>query len=105
MTDIEKVQLLIADTSATQFTIAQIQAFLDLNGGSVRFAAASALEAWIVEIARNPSTESIGDYSYGKTALYLMNEQIKRLRADEIETPVIDWAEPDLMGVDEEEDI
>jgi len=66
MTDINKVRLLIADTGSLQYTDAQIQAFLDMAGGSVFFAAALALEAWAATVTGSASSERIGDYSYTK---------------------------------------
>ncbi len=49
MTDIDTVRLLIADTSTDPtkqlLTDDQVQAFLDLEGGAVKLAAATALDA------------------------------------------------------------
>ena len=101
MSDITDVQLLIGDVSATQFTTAQIQAFLDLEGGVIKLGAAVALDAWLAVLTRQVTNEKIGDYGYGKTALYLMANLAKKLRDDVAETPAFDWAEMDLMGVKE----
>lgn len=44
-TDLGKVRLLINDTGSSQvFSDAEVQAFLDLEGGSVKLAAAQALD-------------------------------------------------------------
>lgn len=48
MSDIDTIRLIIADTGEGEDQLlsdAQLQSFLDLSGGSVRLAAASALEA------------------------------------------------------------
>ena len=101
MTDIQYVRLLIGDTGSIQFTDAQIQAFLDMNGGVVKLAAASALEAWMAILIRQPTNETIGDYGYGKTALYLMANLAKQLRDEVAATPAFAYAEMDLLDSEE----
>ena len=101
MTDIAKVQLLIADTGASQFPDADIQKLLNLGGGVIKLGAAAGLDAWLAVLTRQVTNEKIGDYGYGKTALYLMANLAKKLRDDVAETPAFDWAEMDLMGVEE----
>ena len=103
MTDIEKVRLKIGTVISATYSDAQIQAFLDMEG-SVNLAAAAAIEAWAVSAITGMESEKIGDYSYTKKAIdnaLLLAASLKKLEA---ETPSITWAEPDLMGVDEEED-
>jgi len=101
MTDIEKVQLLIADTSATQFTVAQIQAFLDMADDSILVAAALALESWAASLSDNATKETIGDYSYTKKAAETKLALANKYREDDANTPYLTWAEMDLTGEDD----
>ena len=100
MTDIQKVQLLIGDVAGAQFTVAQIQAFLDMAGGSVNIAAALALEAWAATLTDNAVSEKIGDYAYSKKAADNKLALAERYRKAEAETPVLTWAEMNLTGTD-----
>jgi len=103
MTDIEKVRLLIADTSAPyHYTDAQIQGFLDM-GGSVMLAAALALEAWAASISSNEESEKIGDYAYTKKEASNKLALAARYREQDQTTPVSTWAELNLTGETEEE--
>lgn len=107
MTDIEKVRLLIGDTGSIQFTDAQIQAFLDLAGGSILLAASYALEAWAASITDTYNSERIGDYSYTKKDAENKITLAKKYREEESTTPVFEWAEIDLTcgsGITVEED-
>ena len=103
MSDVEQVQLLIGDTGAAQYTIAQIQAFLSLASNDIFMAAAYALKAWAASIAGIADSEKIGDYSYSNKAvankLAVAENYIKMSK----ETPAMAWAELDLLG--EEEDV
>ena len=65
-TDIGKVRLLIHDQvnlpdHPAHYSDAEIQIFLD-SGGSVKLAAAEALEAWAAYYSDSPDSEKIGDY-------------------------------------------
>jgi len=100
MSDIDKVRLLIADTGSTQYTDAQIQAFLDM-GGDVYIAAALALEAWAASITGNATAEKIGDYSYSKKESDNKLALAQRYRDTSGETPAMDWAEMDLVDLPE----
>ena len=97
-TSIEKVQLLIGDTTATQFTVAQIQTFLDMASNSVLLAASYALEAWAAAVTDNVTTERIGDYSYAKNAAASKTALAKKYRDEDASTPAFEWSEMDLTG-------
>jgi len=103
MTDIEKVRLLIADTGSVQFTDAQIQAFLDMAGGSILIAAAYALESWAASLTGSLTSEKIGDYAYTKKEAEGKATLAKEYKRQEAETPYLTWAEMNLtVAVDEE---
>ncbi len=92
---IAKIRLLIGDrTVPYQFEDADLQSFLD-DEGTVNLASAKALEAWAAAYAKNPSTEKIGDYSYGQTTTKDMLALAKQLRETDAETPAMTWAELD----------
>lgn len=94
MTDIAKIRLIIGDNNPGDyhFTEAELQFFFD-SEGSVNLASAKALEAWAADYAKNPSTEKIGDYSYGQTTTKDMLALAKQLRETDAETPAMTWAE------------
>jgi len=98
MTDIEKVRLLIGDVAGTQFTDAQIQAFLDMADDSVMIAAALALESWAATITDETQSERIGDYSYTKKTADNKLALAARYRADDASVPVLDIASMDLTS-------
>ncbi|MCJ7669572.1 MAG: hypothetical protein MUO61_03525 [Dehalococcoidia bacterium] len=105
MTDIEKIRLNISDkTVPYQFSDAELQSFLD-DEGSVKLASAAALEAWAAAYSTSPDNERIGDYAYAQSVTDKMLKLATKLRKDDAEKPSITWAEPNLMGVNEEEDI
>ena len=108
MTDIQKVRLLIADTLSVQFTDAQIQAFLDLAGGSVLTAAGYALEAWAASVTGGLTSEKIGDYSYSKKDAEQKLALAKEYKDEDAKSPAFDWSEWDLTtsgsGITVEED-
>ena len=102
MDDISKVRLLIGDTAVPQhFTDVQIQAFLDMAGGSVNLAAAKALEAWAASYATHESSERIGDYWYTQEIVKQMLALAKSLKEAEATTPSATWAEFNFTGVEE----
>ena len=101
MTEIEQVQLLIGTVVAATFTDAQIQAFLDM-GGSVFMAAALALKSYAATTIEAVTAETIGDYSYRKSAHDSALKLAANYEKRDAETPAFDWAEMDLMGVEEE---
>ena len=102
MTTIEKIRLLIGDTTVPyHFADAQIQAFYDM-AGSVMLAAALALESWATTYLSSADSEHIGDYSYSKKVADNMLKLAQRYRENESTTPAIAWAEPDLMGTTED---
>ena len=103
MTDIEKVRLLIADTGSVQYTDAQIQAFLDMAGGSILIAAAYALEAWAASLTDSLTSEKIGDYAYTKKEAENKAALAKEYKRQEAESPYLTWAEMDLTGAADEE--
>lgn len=104
MTDIEKVRLLTGDKlpATLVFTDAEIQEFINLNGGSVNLAAAALLEAWAAMYAMNPDSEHIGDYSYTQSVVDRMLALAQKLKDKESNTPIMDWAELDFTGETEE---
>ena len=101
MTDIDKVRLLIADTGSVQFTDAQIQAFLDMAGGSVLTAAGFALEAWAASITGGLTSEKIGDYAYTKKDAESKLKLAMEYKKQDAEKPYLTWAEMDLSGVED----
>ncbi len=101
MTEIEKVRLMIGTVAEATFSDAQIQAFLDL-GGSVYMAAALALKSWAASAVEALTAETIGDYSYRKSAIDNALKLAKNYEDLDASIPVFDWAEMDLMGVEED---
>jgi len=99
MTDIDKVRMLIGATVSAAYTDAQIQAFLDLNGGSVYLAAANALEAYAAGKSDTETSERIGDYSYTKKDMDNLLALAARYRASEGNAPVMDWGNMDLAAI------
>ena len=100
MTDIEKVQLLIGTVAAALFTDVQIQAFLDM-GGSVYMAAVLSLKSAAATLVADLKSEKIGDYAYSKDTVANMLSLADNFEKLEATTPAFDWAEMDLMGVEE----
>jgi len=98
-TEIGRIRLAIQDHDSTNyhFEDAELQVFLD-HEGPVNLAAAAAFESWAAAYALNASSERIGDYNYAQTISKNMLEQAARLRKNEGEKPVLEWAEPDLLG-------
>ena len=106
-TNVEQVQLLIGDTSATQFTVAQIQIFLDMSAESVLIAAGYALEAWAASITGGLTSERIGDYAYTKKEAENKLKLAIEYKKQDAEKPAFEWAEMDLTcgsGITVEED-
>ncbi len=101
MTDIDKVRLLIGDTGSIQFTDAQIQAFLDMAGGSVLTAAGFALEAWAASITGGLTSEKIGDYAYTKKDAENKLKLATEYKKQDAESPYLTWAEMDLSGIED----
>ena len=101
-TDIGKIRRTIADKTETDyyFEDEELQSFLDTEG-SVNLASAAALESWAAAYALNADNEHIGDYSYAQSISKKMLDLAARLRANDTATPVITWAEPDLLGTEE----
>ena len=100
MSDTTDVQLLIGATVAAAFTDAEILRFLDL-GGSVFMAAALALKAQAASLAEGLDSEKIGDYAYSKKVIDNYVKLAENFEARDAKTPAFDWAEMDLMGVEE----
>lgn len=96
MTPIEQVRLLIGDTGAVQYADPQIQAFLDMAGGSIFLASALALEAWVATLTEDASSEKIGDYAYSKKSADNKLALAARYREVEAKTPAMTWAEFDF---------
>jgi len=103
-----KVRLIIGDTSTTAcvFSDAEIDYFLTTNSNNLNLAAADALAAWMSKYATAPDSEHIGDYAYTQKIIQNMNKLQTELREKDASTPVFEWAEMDLTGVeDTSEDI
>jgi len=106
-TDIGKVRLLIHDQINTydhpaHYSDAEIQLFLD-SGGSVKLAAAEALEAWAAYYSDSPDSEKMGDYSYSKKGQANMLALADRYRKSEEDTPVLEISSMDLVDGDYDE--
>jgi hypothetical protein len=96
-TPIGKVRLLVSDNvSPYHFHDSEIQAFLDLYSGVLRFASAMALESWAAALAQTADSERIGDYAYTKKQVQNMLSLAQKYRDEEGTTPVCGWAELDL---------
>jgi len=101
MTDIQKVRLLISDSTIPyHFTDPEIQVFLDLAGGSVLIAAAYALEAWAASLTGSLTSEKIGDYAYTKKEAANKTALAKEYKEQEANNPYLTWAELDLVDSD-----
>ena len=98
-TDVGKIRLTISDNDATSYHFEddELEAFLTAEG-SVSLASAAALESWAAAYTLNADNERIGDYSYVQTITNKMLNLAARLRANATASPIITWAEPDLMG-------
>jgi len=103
MTDIEKVRLLIGDSTAPYiFTDVQIQAFLTMASNDIFLAAAYALKSWAATIAGMMDSERIGDYSYSnKTVANKLAVAENYLKMSAM-VPVMDIASLNLTGIEEE---
>jgi len=103
MTNTEIVRLKIGDTDSTAyvFTDAEIAYFLTENSANVNLAAAAALEAWVAKYATAPDSEKIGDYAYTQKIVDNMLKLAAKLRDTDSSTPVLEWAEMDLTGVED----
>jgi len=101
MTDVEQVQLLIGDTGAVQYTVAEIGAFLTLAANDIFMAAAYALKAWAASIAGVADSEKIGDYSYSNKSVANKLAVAENYIKMSTTTPAMDWASLDLLGSEE----
>lgn len=104
-TTVGKIRLKIGDkdTDDAFFTDEELTLFYTQEG-DIDLAAAAALESWAASYATNPDNESMGDYSYAQSVTKKMLDLAAKLRAGVATSPSITWAEPDLLGVNEEED-
>ena len=107
-TQIGQVRLLIADTPNGEltgwqphFSDEELQAFVDLYSGVLKFSAAMALESWAAAVAQTADSEHIGDYSYTKKQVANMLSLAQRYRDEEGTTPACGWAELDLETIGE----
>lgn len=97
-TDIGKVRLKIGDNSSPfHFTDDEIQVFLT-DKGSILLAAAAALRSWAAAYAANPSSESIGGYSYSQNVSDRMEKLAEKYEAEAAGVPAATWAEMDLTA-------
>ncbi len=100
MSDTTDVQLLVGTVVSATFTDAEVLRFLDL-GGSVFMGAALALKSYAATTIEALKAESIGDYSYTKSAIDNALKLAANYEERDASTPAFDWAEMDLMGVEE----
>lgn len=105
-TDIGKIRLLINDKVNTynnhaHYSDAEIQIFLD-SAGSVKLAAAEALETWAAALTDSTDSEKIGDYSYTKKLVANKLELATRYRTSESEAPVLEISSMDLTFEEDE---
>jgi hypothetical protein len=99
MTDVQKVKLLVFGNEAdTTFTDTQIQAFLDLQSGSVFYAAATACDSLASKVGANLKEVRIGDFTdySGKNQVTSLQAQAKAFRDWEDNTPAFSIAEEGL---------
>ncbi|MDP2363704.1 MAG: hypothetical protein Q8M94_08035 [Ignavibacteria bacterium] len=104
MTDIERVRLLIGDTTSPYvFSDIKITEFLTITDNSLFGSAALALQAWASVLADSIDSENIGDYSYSRkqvdNKMALAEMYIKRER----ETPSSAIASFNFTNVEETE--
>ena len=76
MTNIQKVQTLIRDTSAAILSADEVQMFLDLESEDIYMAAASALRAIAADKALASKVISAGDYNENTTTMSAQLEKI-----------------------------
>lgn len=100
---IGRIRLLIGDrTIATaHFTDEEITYFLTENGNVINLGAAAALEAWASDLAEGFDSERIGDYSYSRKSGSNKLDLAAKLRGNDANSPVMDWAEMDLENFGE----
>jgi hypothetical protein len=92
-TPVGQVRLMISDNvSPYHFHDAEIQTFLGLYSGVLKFAAALALESWAATLAQSADSEKIGDYAYTKKQVPNMLQLAQRYRDEEGNTPAFGWA-------------
>ncbi len=99
-----KVRLIIADTASPTgciFPDLEIDTFLSMHSNNVNLAAAEALGAWAAKYALLPDSEKIGDYAYTQKTIANMNKLKKELEEKDASTPVFEWAEMNLSGVED----
>jgi len=95
-TNIGKVRLKIGDnTSPFHFTDEELQVFLTDKGG-ILLAAAAALKSWAASYATNPSSETIGGYSYSQNVVDRMNKLAVEYEQEALSQPAATWAEMDF---------
>lgn len=95
-TDAGRVRLMIADTvdAGHTFEDNEIAAFLDINDGSVRFAAADALDSLAANYARLAKRIKVLDIDVDtKDAAKALREQAKALREQEDDSGNVEIAE------------
>ncbi|MBW2308519.1 MAG: hypothetical protein JRG73_16455 [Deltaproteobacteria bacterium] len=99
MTNVELVQLLIGDTAAELFTVAQIQAFLDLSaiGGTENVYAAASVSCRSLAASATllHKAERIGNYSIDRKSM----ADAYRNMAAEFDKMVTDPPVPTAIGV------
>lgn len=104
MTDVQNVRLLIGDNDPTAYVYQddELQGYLDIRDGSLRLAAADALNALANKLARSASKEVVGDYSLDNTlAPQMLRQQAEVLVTLENQTPAFGVAELNLGPMSE----
>lgn len=89
LTDVQQVRLIIGDSGTPpHFADDALEGYLAIEGGDVRMAAASALDAWSVQLASTAHDVMLGDYRENTSAAAkAMREAADRLRKEAESTP------------------
>jgi len=102
-----KVRRLINDTSSPigcTFPDDEIDAFLAMASNDVLMAASYAAESLAATLMSGLTSERIGDYAYTKKEADNWLALAKKYKEESASTPYLTWAEPDLTGIEVEED-
>ena len=107
-TNVCKVRLIIGDTDVAPetdavFTDEELIYFLTENSNNINLAAADALEAWVAKYATAPDSEKIGDYPYSQKIVAHLNKLAKELREKVASSPILEIAEMELSGEENDE--
>jgi len=85
-TDIEQVQLLIGDTSADVFSVAEIQTFLTMEDSVVKLAAATALDAMAASQSLIAKIFKTGTWSVDRSKISAALQAVAKSLRDAIDS-------------------